>query len=119
MWLWAALLLGFFALQFMFSDHNAKQITYQKFEQDMLKPGDVDRLIAYKKNELITVEVYIKKDKLDDPKYKDVQPQPSALNLNPTAGPQYYFTDGSFDALERKLNTAQENLAPNDRVSLK
>lgn len=119
MWLWAALLLGFFALQFMFSDSNAKQVTYQKFEQTMLIPGDVERLVAYKNNELVSVEVYIKKDRLSDPKYKAVQPQPSPLNLNPTAGPQYYFTEGSFDALERKLKAAQEDVPTNEQVPLK
>ena len=119
MWIWAAILLGFFALQFMFSDSNAKQITYQQFEQDMLLPGDVDRLVAYKSNELVTVEVYIKKDKLSNPKYKDVQPQPSPLNLNPVAGPQYYFTEGSFDALKQELKTAQVNVPANEQVPLK
>lgn len=119
MWVWMALLLGFFVLQYVFSGDNAKSITYQQFEEDMLNTGDVDHLIAFKKNELIAVEVYIKKDKLDDPKYKDVKPQPNALNVSAEAGPQYIFTDGSFDALERKLNAAQAEIPPNQRVSLK
>src|SRR5690606_26475965 len=119
MWVWMALLLGFFVLQYVFSGDNAKSITYQQFEEDMLNTGDVDHLIAFKKNELIAVEVYIKKDKLDDPKYKDVKPQPNALNVSAEAGPQYIFTDGSFDALERKLNAEKAEIPPNQRVSLR
>ena len=119
MWVWMALLLGFFVLQYAFSGDTAKSITYQQFEENMLKPGDVDRLIAFKKNELIAVEVYIKKEKLDDDKYKEVKPQPNALNISAEGGPQYIFQDGSFDALERKLNAAQADLPQTERVSLK
>ena len=119
MWLWMILLLGFFVLQYVFSGDTAKQITYQRFEEHMLKPGDVDHLIAYKKNELIAVEVFIKKDKLSTDKYKEVQPQESPLNLSNAQGPQYVFQEGSFDALERKLNAAQADLPANERVSVK
>lgn len=119
MWVWMALLLGFFVLQYMFSGDTAKSITYQRFEEEMLNAGDVDRLIAYKKNELIAVEVYIKKEKLNEDKYKEVKPQPNALNISNEAGPQYIFTEGSFDALDRKLNAAQAEVPFNERVSLK
>jgi len=119
MWVWMALLLGFFVLQYVFSGDSAKSITYQQFEENMLNTGDVDHLVAFKKNELIAVEVYIKKDKLDDPKYKEVKPQSNALNMSTATGPQYVFTDGSFDALERKLNAAQADIPQNQRVSLK
>src|SRR3546814_11036940 len=61
MWVWMALLLGFFVLQYVFSGDTAKSITYQQFEENMLKTGDVDNLVAFKKNELIAVEDYIKR----------------------------------------------------------
>ncbi len=118
MWVWMALLLGFFVLQYMFSGDTAKTITYQQFEERMLKPGDVERLTAYKSNELIEVEVFIKKEMLDDPKYKEVQPKQESLTVSNQAGPHYKFSEGSFDALDRKLNAAQEGIAPADRVSL-
>src|SRR5690606_5187897 len=83
------------------------------------KAGDVDHLVAYKKNELIAVEVFIKKDKLSTDKYKEVQPQENPLNLSGAQGPQYVFQEGSFDALERKLSAAQADLPANERVSVK
>src|SRR5690554_1301520 len=119
MWVWMALLLGFFVLQYMFSGDTAKTITYQQFEEKMLKTGDVDRLTAYKSNELIEVEVYIKKEMLDDPKYKEVRPDKDALGVSSQAGPHYKFSEGSFDALDRKLNAAQADLPQTERVSLK
>jgi len=118
MWVWMALLLGFFVLQYVFSGETAKTITYQQFEEKMLKTGDVDRLTAYKSNELIEVEVYIKKEMLDDPKYKEVRPDKDALGVSSQAGPHYKFSEGSFDALDRKLNAAQEGIPPGERVSL-
>ncbi len=119
MWLWIAMIFGFFALQYVFSDDKPKQVTYQEFEDGMLKTGDVDKLIAYKRNDLFFVEVFIKKDKLTDPKYNDVRPSSNSLTLAPNAGPQYFFTDGSYDALERKLAEAQEGVEQADKVSLR
>ncbi|HWL00101.1 MAG TPA: ATP-dependent zinc metalloprotease FtsH, partial [Parapedobacter sp.] len=118
-WLWVAMFFGFFALQYLFTDDNAKQITYQEFEEDMLKEGDVERLIAYKRNELFFVEVFIKKDRLAEEKYKEVRPNSNSLSLSPPSGPQYFFTDGSYDALERKLDEAQVDIPAADRVSLR
>lgn len=119
MWLWLAMLLGFVALNFLFGDEKVKQITYQEFEKDLLPTGDVEELVAYNRNDVLFVEVYIKKDRLTDEKYSDVQPSSSAFTLSPATGPQYTFTDGSFDGLERKLAAAQEEVPKSDRIKLK
>lgn len=119
MWLWLAMLLGFVALNFLFGDEKVKQITYQEFEKDLLPTGDVEELVAYNRNDVLFVEVYIKKDRLTDEKYSDVQPSSSAFTLSPATGPQYTFTDGSFDGLERKLAAAQEEAPKSDRIKLK
>src|SRR5690606_31175864 len=73
MWVWMALLLGLFVLQYVVSGDTAKSISYHQFEENMLNTGDVDQPVAFKKNELIAVEVYIIKENLDDPKYKEVK----------------------------------------------
>lgn len=108
MWLYAAIIIGLFVVQYMFSGNSAKTITYQKFETDMLKPLDVEKLVAYKSNDLIAVEVYIKKDRLNQPKYDNVR-QKSNFNMSATT-PQYMFTDGSFDALQAKLKEAEKDI---------
>src|SRR5690606_12048989 len=64
------------------------------------------------------VEVFIEKEMLDDPKYKEVQPKQESLTVSNQAGPHYKFSEGSFDAPDRKLNAAQEGSARADRVGL-
>jgi len=115
MWLYAAIIIGLFAVQYLFNSSNIAQISYQKFETEMLRPRDVEKIVAYKSNDLIVAEVYIKKDRLKDPKYKDVR-TPDNFSMSPANGPQYKFTDGSFDALEAKLREAEKDLPPNQRT---
>src|SRR5690606_40207720 len=45
-------------------------------------------------------------------------PDKDALGVSSQAGPHYKFSEGSFDALDRKLNAAQEGIPPGERVSL-
>jgi AFG3 family protein len=116
MWLYAAIIIGLFVVQYMFSGNNAKTITYQKFENEMLKPGDVEKLVAYKSNDLIAVEVYIKKDRLNQPKYDNVRTK-SNFNMS-AATPQYIFTDGSFDGLQAKLKEAEKGIPDQQRTPL-
>ncbi|WP_437919268.1 ATP-dependent zinc metalloprotease FtsH [Sphingobacterium sp. LRF_L2] len=111
MWLWILIILGFFGLQYFFSSESAKKITYAEFEEKMLRPGDVEKLVAFKNNDLIDVEVYIKKDKLKEDKYKEVAPSSNSLMLNPAVGPQYVFTEPSAEILEKKLNASQDSLS--------
>lgn len=114
MWLYAAIIIGLIVVQYMFSGNNAKNITYQKFVNDMLKPGDVEKLVAYKSNDLINVEVFIKKERLNQPKYDDVRNRGS-LNVS-SNNPQYYFQDGSFDGLQAKLKEAQKDLPAEQNI---
>lgn len=110
LWLSFALIVVFFALQYVFSDTTAKKITYSEFESTILPTGDVERLEGTKKNDLVQIDVYIKKDRLKDEKYKDVAPGPNALALTPVTGPQYFFTEASAEILAANLKAAQENL---------
>src|SRR5687768_4507726 len=114
MWLYAAIIIALFAVQYFWNNTSTKQINYQEFETQMLKPRDVEKLIAYKSNDLVVVEVYIKKDRLSLPKYKDVRPQ-EGFSGTPPNTPQYKFTDGSFDALTAKLRESEKDLPSDQR----
>ena len=115
MWLYAAIIIGLFAVQYLFNSSSVKQISYQQFETEMLRPRDVEKIVAYKSNDLIVAEVYIKKDKLkSDPKYRDVRTQEGFNMANNQ--PQYKFTDGSFDALEAKLREAEKDIPAAQRT---
>lgn len=120
-WLWIAMILGFVALNYFFRGETTKKISYQEFESKMLIPGDVDRLVAFKNNDLVEVEVYIKKDKLQDDKYKDVAPNENALSFTTSSEPQYVFTEPSAEILENKLKASQDSIGStgSDRIAVK
>lgn len=116
MWLYAIIILGLFVVQYLFSSNNAKTISYQKFETEMLKPGDVEKLVTYKNGDLYSIDVYIKKDRLNQKKYEDVRPKGS-FNAAQT-GPQYTFTAATFESFEDKIKEAEKDLPANQRTPI-
>lgn len=72
-WVYAAIIIGLLAIQFLFSSDNAQQISYKTFEQEMLIPGDVQKIVTYKADDIVKAEVYIKDSKKEDPKYKNIK----------------------------------------------
>ncbi len=107
MWLYVAIILGLFAVQYLFNNPTVSTVTYQKFA-GLLKSGYVDKVVAYKNNDIVMVEVYIKKDSLQLPQFKDVRGGESfAMGNN---NPQYKFTDASFDALSNKMKETQKDM---------
>jgi cell division protease FtsH len=116
MWIYGIVILSILAIQFFMSGSSASLITYQKFENQMLKSGDVEKVIAYKQEELVIAEVFIKKDKLSQEKYKDLK---GKNNFSISGGnPQYYFTDGSFESLQARLNESQKDVQVANRIPL-
>jgi len=116
MWLYAVIILGLFVVQYMFSGNNAKTINYQKFENDMLKTGDVEKLVAYKNGDLYNIDVYIKKDRLVQKKYDDIKNK-SNFNVSAT-GPQYVFTAATYESFEKKVMEAEKDLPADQRTPI-
>lgn len=110
MWIYIAVILGFLVLNYVYSSGNAKQTTYENFEKTMLMTGDVDKLVAFKSNDLLEVEVYIKPDKLKEDKYKDLVASDRSVFGATNRGPQYIFTMGSDEIFEKKLAASEANL---------
>jgi len=118
MWIWILMIGGFFGLQYFFSGNPVEETTYAEFEKKMLLPGDVEKLIAFKNNDLVEVEVYIKKERLADEQYKKVVPNPNSLMLSPPTGPQYVFKQPSDEILNNRLAESQKNLPESDRLEV-
>lgn len=116
MWLYAAIILGLFFVQYMFNGTTAKSINYKRFETEMLRPGDVEKLVAYKSQDLATIEVYIKKDRLSQPKYDDIRNK-SSFSMS-SSSPHYFFTDGSIEGFEKKLNEVEKDIPAGQRTPL-
>src|SRR5690606_23902204 len=95
MWLWILIILGFFGLQYFFSSDSTKEITYSIFEKEILLPGYLDILVAFKSSDLVEVGVYITKARRNDESYKEVAPTQNSLLFSPELGPQYTFTEPS------------------------
>src|SRR4051812_19207689 len=96
MWLYAVVVFALLAGSLLLKTGGGRQITWQRFESRMLQKHDVERIVAYKSNDLVIAEVYIKKDSLKKPEYNDLQ-EKGNFNLSPTTTPQYIFSDASFD----------------------
>jgi len=106
-WVYAAIILGLVLVSVLFTNDTNKTITYKEFEKDMLAPGDVQKIVAYKYEDLVRADVFIKPDRLNQEKYKKYQ---SKNNFGSTGGPTVSFTAGSMDALDKQLSESQKNI---------
>lgn len=113
-WIYGALLIGVLAFQFLYSGNTAKEISYQRFESEMLMSHDVEKLVAYKQDELYIVEVYLHKEKLQNEKYKDV----ATNGVFAGTGPQYFFREGDIKILNERLDVAQKGFTPAEKVNI-
>jgi len=111
-WVYAAIIIAIIAAQFLFTTDGGKEVTYQKFEQQMLLKGDVQKVVAYKSDDLVRVEVYIKKDSLKKSTY-DPYKSNSTFNVNNASGPVVFFNAGTMDGLDKQLADSQKDLPAN------
>ena len=70
--------------------------------KEMLVNQDVEKIIVVNKEE---AEIFLKKDKLDDPKYKDKIPKGTG-----EYGPQFTYTIGSYDSFKEDVEKAQKGI---------
>jgi len=68
--------------------------------KEMLANKDIEKIIVVNKED---AEIFLKKDRLDDPKFKDKLPKkPNEL------GPQFTYTIGSYDSFKEDVEKAQK-----------
>ncbi len=117
MWLYAIAVIGLLVVPYFFGGSGGTLINFQKFESDMLRKGDVDKIVAYKNGDLVVAEVYIKKDSLNQkPQYAPVRDKRS-FNMT-TDNAQYYFTDASYESLKQSVQNVQKDLPDAQKVSI-
>ena len=95
---WVYLVFGIilFSQVFALKQFAAKEITWNKFEQEMLATDDVKLLEVVNKEQL---KIYIKEDRLEQEKYADA-------NKNEFYA-SYYLEIGSVEVFEQKLEKAK------------
>ncbi|MDB5134815.1 MAG: hflB, partial [Mucilaginibacter sp.] len=117
MWLYAVVILVLLAVGYLSNGNGLKQISYQFFDSNILKQHDAEKLVAYKNGDLVVVEVYIKKDSLKKPQYSDVREQKS-ITGNSTNGPQYAFTDASYESLKQTVANAEKDMPDSQKTPI-
>jgi cell division protease FtsH len=111
-WIYAIIILGFIILSQYFRATNLPlEITWQRFQKDMLEAHDVEKI------EIINGEiaqVYIKKDKLSDSKYKELTEY--SFGRSVSDGPHYKFRIGSLEIFDKRLQEAQKDFPEDQKV---
>jgi len=110
-WIYAILAVLFIGLQFVDWGGKSADISWQRFEREMLLPGDVEKLVVVNRE---VVRVYIKADKLKLPKYEDIKP--SGFSNGENKGPHYFFRIGSIENFEKQISEVQQNLPYEQQV---
>jgi cell division protease FtsH len=115
-WIYGIILVGFLAFNLMYSGNSAKEISFQRFTNEMLLSHDVEKLIAFQQGNIYIVEIYLQKNKLQNEKYKDI----NSSKFLSGAGPHYYFTEASSSVsdLKEQLRELQKGFAPNEQINI-
>ena len=101
-WVYGLLALIFLGLNLMNWGGTTKTVGWGELKT-MLESQDVEKILLVNKE---LAEIYIKKDKLTQPKYKDVRDNKSMG----TPSPQYVYTIGSVESFEKDITDAQQNV---------
>lgn len=113
-WIYGVIFIGFLIFNWYFNQGNrAEEVTSKEFEEQMLSKGDVEKVVVVNKE---LVEIYIKKDLLEDARYKDRISTGIGQNAN-LKGPHFYFRIISVEIFNEKFTQAQENLPSDQRIS--
>ncbi|NNC84688.1 MAG: ATP-dependent zinc metalloprotease FtsH [Bacteroidia bacterium] len=90
---------------------SVKETNWLKFEQEMLRSEEVLKVDVINN---VKVEVYIKPDKLNDPRHSEVAERPFLNGPNP--GPHYYFNIGSVEVFRNDMDLAQANRSDSEKI---
>lgn len=93
---------------FSFGDGDKQQISFQEFKNRLLEPGLVDHIVVSNKS---VAKVYVRSSAQNQTSDDIVQGPVNGVPARGRGGQhKYYFTIGSVDTFEEKLEEAQEAL---------
>ncbi|MBU8892059.1 MAG: ATP-dependent zinc metalloprotease FtsH [Bacteroidales bacterium] len=101
-WIYGLIAVVFIGMQLLSFSPKPREITMQEFERDMLRNGDVAKIVVVNKEK---ANIYIKEDRLSDPRYNDLNGGTFAKVSKD--GPHFFFTIGSMEYFEKWINEAQ------------
>ncbi|MCK5678811.1 MAG: ATP-dependent zinc metalloprotease FtsH [Flavobacteriaceae bacterium] len=111
-WSYFLFLFLIFFLISLGSIFKTKEISWLEFERNMLSQHDVEKIVVINKE---IAEIYIKSERLSDHKYKDI----SEGLLGSNSGPHYVIHIGSIESFENKLELAQQDFSPEEKIEIR
>ena len=111
-WVYAFIGVALLAMNFFNFGAAPKELSFQEFQLNYLKPGDVDKLVVVNKK---SVEVYVKKERLAESKFDKVSKNRLG---SPNPGPHFRFTIGSEESFKADLDKAQAGVPLEDQVKV-
>ncbi len=112
-WIYGLIAVGFFIIQFFNVGQKPVEITWHKFEIEMLRNHEVEKVVIINRE---FAEIYIKQERLDAEKYRELFEK--GFTSVPKAGPHFYFTIGSVEIFETRLKEAQADFPDEQIVSV-
>lgn len=88
------------------------EIGWSEFERSMLSQNDVAKIVVVNRE---VAEIFIKEEMLEDSKYKGITESVFGTKV----GPHYSMQIGSVDSFEKKLDQAQQNVSPQERIAVR
>jgi ATP-dependent metalloprotease FtsH len=101
-WVWGGLLLVLVMTYLMNWDVGTAKKANPGEIKDMLSNGDIEKIILVNKE---MAEFYLKPEKIDDPKYKEIK------ETVPAKGPHYVYSITSPESFERMVEDDQKDVA--------
>ncbi len=89
---------------------GTKEISWTFLQDSLLAQHDVEKIVVVNKE---VAEIYIKPDLLEDSKYKEITDR-----FGSKTGPHYRMTIGSVETFENKLQLAQQNFLPEEKIDI-
>jgi len=112
-WIYGLIVVAFIIISYISKGGGPMEITWQRFESEMLRSFDIEKLEVINKQK---VEIYIKQEKLNSGKYTELFNK--GFGNVPARGPHYFFEISSVDIFHNQLNEAQENFPAAKKVLL-
>jgi len=100
-WIYGLLAVVFIGIQFLNWGDGAKQTDWRELK-DMLEAGDVDKIVLVNKD---YAEIFIRAEKLNDEKYKDVKNESTFGK----SSPQFYYNVASPEKFIEQVESAQQD----------
>ena len=110
-WLYLLFVAGLFIFLQLLNSTSIKEISWSYLENELLPQHDIEKIVVVNRQ---IAEIYIKKERLEGSKYKDISK--SFFNYETT--PHYTITIGSVESFENKIAKAQEGFSTEEKIDI-